>query len=391
MVTATAWIQRLSAALVLLTAVSSTAHAQKTDVVRLANGDRLTGEVKRLKKGQLEFSTDDAGTVFLEWDKIVSLEAARQFDVTTSDGRRFFGSLEEGAPRVLIVREGTDVVSLPTADVTVITPIGVSFWSKLDGSLDIGFSYTRSSKIAQLALNSTTVSRSTWPPSAKSGRTSLSRSICSTRTTAALPRRAPTPTTSGSSCPLDGATNVRSHRLAAWVLFLTAGVSAQDPATAPRTEVRDVAVVAGRIDRIDSFSRSLILRTAEGLSHNVYVGRELTIFHGLRAGDSVTVRVTESVVVALRPNAKTTALEDSTAAANKGARGAGADVIQQLKTTVIVESVDMATQMVTYKGADNRRVTRFVPNRALIDGLKRGDIVEITYTRERAIELTKNR
>ena len=66
-------------------------------------------------------------------------------------------------------------------------------------------------------------------------------------------------------------------------------------------------------------------------------------------------------------------------------------MIQQLKTTVIVESVDMATQMVTYKGADNRRVTRFVPNRALIDGLKRGDIVEITYTRERAIELTKNR
>lgn len=184
---------------------------------------------------------------------------------------------------------------------------------------------------------------------------------------------------------------MRSHMLAAWVLFLTAGVSAQDPATAPRTEVRDVAVVAGRIDRIDSFSRSLILRTAEGLSHNVYVGRELTIFNELRAGDSVTVRVTESVVVALRPNAKTTALEDSTAAANNGARGAGADVIQQLKTTVIVESVDMATQMVTYKGADNRRVTRFVPNRALIDGLKRGDIVEITYTRERAIELTKNR
>ena len=175
--------------------------------------------------------------------------------------------------------------------------------------------------------------------------------------------------------------------LAAGVLFLTAGVSAQDPA--PRTEVRDVAVVAGRIDRIDSFSRSLILRTAEGLSHNVYVGRELTIFNELRAGDSVTVRVTESVVVALRPNAKTTALEDSTAAAKKGAQGA--DVLQQLKTTVIVESVDMATQMVTYKGADNRRVTRFVPNRGLIDGLKRGDIVEITYTRERAIELTKNR
>ena len=152
-------MRRLALALVLLTVVSSTALAQKTDVVKLRNGDRFTGEVKSLTKGQLKFSTDDAGTIYLEWDKIVSLEAARQFDVTLSDGRRYFGSLEEGAPRTLVVREATDEVSLPTADVTVITPIGESFWNKLDGSLDIGFSYTRSSQIAQATINSTTVYR----------------------------------------------------------------------------------------------------------------------------------------------------------------------------------------------------------------------------------------
>ena len=154
---------------------------------------------------------------------------------------------------------------------------------------------------------------------------------------------------------------------------------------------RDVAVVAGRIERIDPFSRSLVVRTAEGLANNVYVGPELKIFNELRAGDAITVRVTESVVVALRPNAKTTVVEDQTAAAKKGARGAGADVIQQLKAIVTVESVDAATLMVTYKGADNRRVTRQVSDRRLIEGLKAGDTVEITYTRERAIELTKNR
>jgi hypothetical protein len=156
---ATSWIRCASAALVLLTVVSSTAHAQKTDVVKLRNGDRFTGEVKSLSRGQLEFSTDDAGTIYLEWDKVVSLEAARQFDVTISDGRRYFGSLEEGDPRTVVVRQATDVVSLPAADVTVITPIGVSFWNKLDGSFDLGFSYTRSSKIAQATLNSTTVYR----------------------------------------------------------------------------------------------------------------------------------------------------------------------------------------------------------------------------------------
>jgi hypothetical protein len=46
--------------------------------------------------------------------------------------------------------------------------------------------------------------------------------------------------------------------------------------------------------------------------------------------------------------------------------------------------------MITYKSADNRSVTRVVSDRRLIEGLTRGDTIEITYTRERALELTKN-
>ncbi len=51
------------------------------------------------------------------------------------------------------------MISLPTADVTIIRPIGASFWAKLDGSFDVGFSYTQSSHIAQLNVNTTTVYR----------------------------------------------------------------------------------------------------------------------------------------------------------------------------------------------------------------------------------------
>jgi len=149
----------VAAGLALLTMVSGTAYAQKTDVVRLANGDRFTGEVTSLSRGQLTFSTDDAGTIYIEWDKVASLESTRQFDVTISDGQRFFGRLLAGPPRTLVVGEPAGEVSLPITDVTEITPIGSSFWKKLEGSLDLGFSYTRSSEIAQLTLNSTTVYR----------------------------------------------------------------------------------------------------------------------------------------------------------------------------------------------------------------------------------------
>jgi hypothetical protein len=46
-------------------------------------------------------------------------------------------------------------------------------------------------------------------------------------------------------------------------------------------------------------------------------------------------------------------------------------------------------QMVVYKGADNRQVQRQVRDPRLLDGLKAGDVVEITYTRERAIALER--
>jgi hypothetical protein len=133
------------------------ALAQKTDVVTLANGDRITGEIERLERGRLEFSTDDAGTLYLEWDKLVSLLAtSRVFDIVTTDDRRFLGSLGPSGSRTLTVVQTGGAVTLQLAQVTWISPIGAGFWKRIDGSFDAGFSYTRSSGIAQLNINSTT-------------------------------------------------------------------------------------------------------------------------------------------------------------------------------------------------------------------------------------------
>lgn len=144
---------------VLLTLLPAGSQAQpKTDVVTLSNGDRITGEVKRLDRGRLEFSTDDAGTLYLEWDKLVSLvAAARRVEVVTDDGRRFLGTLAAADHQTIAVVGPDQTVTLAMSEVTIIRPIGASFWRKLDGSLDAGFSYTRSSGVAQLNVNSDTV------------------------------------------------------------------------------------------------------------------------------------------------------------------------------------------------------------------------------------------
>ena len=150
----------IAAVLVLLASTVAPAASGRTDVVVLLNGDRLTAEIRQLERGRLEIKTDDAGTIDIDWDKVAAVTAARQFEVTTSDGRRFVGSLGGTTSRdvAIVALDGT-IVALKMSEVTGIARIGASFWNRLDGAFDVGFNYTRSSGIAQTTVNSNTVFR----------------------------------------------------------------------------------------------------------------------------------------------------------------------------------------------------------------------------------------
>ena len=181
----------------------------------------------------------------------------------------------------------------------------------------------------------------------------------------------------------------KSARLLA--ALLTLSVVAPARAQEPKTTTRDVLLGSVKVERKDISTRSLTLKTPEGLTYAVYVGPDLKAFDDVKVGDTVTVRIQEAIVVAAaRPNAKTTPVTDTTAAAQKAA-GERGDVMQQLKATVKIESIDRQQQIVVYRAGDGRSVTRAIADPRLLEGLKVGDTIEITYTRARAIEITKGR
>jgi hypothetical protein len=154
------WLARGVMVFVLVWSAPRAAHAQpRSDVVTLANGDRLTGEVLRLERGRLEFKTDDAGTLYLEWDKLTSVLTLRLVEVGTGDGTMYLGTLVKAPARAIAVSTAGAEVPLQMFEVTSITPIGRSFWRKLDGSVDAGFNYTQSSGVGQMTLNWDTVYR----------------------------------------------------------------------------------------------------------------------------------------------------------------------------------------------------------------------------------------
>jgi Cu/Ag efflux protein CusF len=173
------------------------------------------------------------------------------------------------------------------------------------------------------------------------------------------------------------------------IALVLVGVAGASPVGAqePRTSERTAAAFTGRVERVDTVSRGLTLRAGDGQIHTVYVAPNITLFDELKPGDAVRVRVVESVVVATRPNAKPTGITDTTAAAKQ--QSTTSNVVQQLKAVVTVNSVDAATSMIVYTGGDNRRVMRSVADPALLQGLKAGDVIEVTFTRERALELAR--
>ncbi len=129
-------------------------QAQKTDVVTLQNGDKVTGEIKRLERGMLDYATDDMGTVAIEWDKIQKLASIGFFEVELRSGRRYFGSFPDGAePGTLLVAMPPNRDTLSLASIVRIHPIQESFWQQLDGFVDIGFSYARANRNIQLTAS----------------------------------------------------------------------------------------------------------------------------------------------------------------------------------------------------------------------------------------------
>src|SRR5688572_3391272 len=110
---------RLCLAGVCLTSVAEMADAQKTDSVWIRNGDQITGEVKTLFRGRLKYSTDDLGTIYIEWDKVDRIYSPRTFEVELESGEKFYGILRLARSGALVLSGDT----IPLSTIVAITPI----------------------------------------------------------------------------------------------------------------------------------------------------------------------------------------------------------------------------------------------------------------------------
>ena len=141
--------------LVLMAVCAVTTLAKRTDdVVVMKNGDRMTGEIKNLQRGELLFKASYmAEAVRLDWAQVAQLESKDNYQIYMADGHRFAEQFKlEGTSEGDFKIGSAGVVKVNQMDVLRILPIESKFWRQLEGSVDLGLSFTSGNDQYQTSL-----------------------------------------------------------------------------------------------------------------------------------------------------------------------------------------------------------------------------------------------
>ncbi|GAO41110.1 DUF481 domain-containing protein [Flavihumibacter petaseus] len=136
-------------------------HAQgirpQKDSIFLFNGQLLIGEIKNCQMGVLTIDETDLKIITIKLYKVRRIVAETDiFRIETNDRHIYFSQLHPSPTNNhCIVDVGTERRDLSLLDISDMVALEKNFWKRLDGNLGIGFSFTKSSDIGQLTVNST--------------------------------------------------------------------------------------------------------------------------------------------------------------------------------------------------------------------------------------------
>jgi Protein of unknown function, DUF481 len=133
----------------------------KTDILVMKNGDRLTGEIKGLDEGVLYVSFDYIlGTSSVQWSKVAYLESKQLFIVRTVDGSVYTGTLstaetEEKRPiKIEVTDDRQKQTVIPRTKIVKLAETSDKFWQRFSGDINSGIIYSKGNETTQYSLGS---------------------------------------------------------------------------------------------------------------------------------------------------------------------------------------------------------------------------------------------
>lgn len=134
----------------LLISLAQLANANKTDIVVVENGDRLTGELRSMSRGKMTYKTDVASTIYLEWERISQVVIQRDILVETVSGVRHAGHIgKTDNPDEISVATNKGPVVIKNVDVVSMNPLNQAGWRDVVIDVSAGFNFAKANSVAQ--------------------------------------------------------------------------------------------------------------------------------------------------------------------------------------------------------------------------------------------------
>ncbi len=132
--------------------IASNIQAAKIDTIYFQNGDRVTAEVKSLENNKLKLSTDDAGTVNVEWNKIDSVKILNNMRIVLDDGKIMYGKILTAgeAGKCYIWSSMDEPLLIDLVHIVMLAPLEDKMLSRLSGTLSTGFSSVKATQVLQM-------------------------------------------------------------------------------------------------------------------------------------------------------------------------------------------------------------------------------------------------
>lgn len=144
---------------ILILFLSVQIDAQRTDVVTMKNGDRLTCEITGVDHGTLYVKLDYVdGKIEIDWSKVAKLESNRLFIIKTDSGVVHEGTIstvDGGTGKIVQIEVKVDPktqIDINTANVVTVETSDTKFLKRFNGYVNFGMNYAKGNDSRQYNL-----------------------------------------------------------------------------------------------------------------------------------------------------------------------------------------------------------------------------------------------
>lgn len=168
-------------------------------------------------------------------------------------------------------------------------------------------------------------------------------------------------------------------------------VSVSQSETPRGGEIEQTVTATAVVTAIDQQTRMVTLKGSDGQTKSFRVSDEVQNLSQVKRGDTVTIAFFESIAWELLKKGTAEPSMDAAADAQRAPAGGmpGGVAGAAVRVTAKISKIDRKTNMVSLTGPEGKVVEVKVKNPSRLEGVKVGDLVDITYTEAMAISVER--